>query len=302
VILAVPLMWVMTNVRPVPTLPSGQPDPKFNDAKGVSRLSDASPDEFRKYFQPLFEQVEARGIELAGIVVGNEHNWAISNGDFTLPGQGRALGRADLDTDPEGKAVARGLLQYLKVLAVAKEMRDQSRVNRRTPLITFGMFDPKPPHYPTAAMQLDAVTVPATLDFLREHGLDQLVDVYGIHTYPWPDWTAEETWDHLDHQTLVDCRAPGAHDGKPCWLTEWGFQSTTPCPAGGAGPIQDAKRTALVTTVTKHLHPYVESRRLIGLDYYSWNSGPDVASPPAPLSIFRCGELTESGRLAIQRP
>jgi hypothetical protein len=37
--------------------------------------------------------------------------------------------------NPEGKQIAKGFLQYVKIMAVLKEVRDHSRLNRNTPLI-----------------------------------------------------------------------------------------------------------------------------------------------------------------------
>jgi hypothetical protein len=75
--------------------------------------------------------------------LGNEINWAAFNAEFPLPGEGKILSLADLSHDPEGRQIAKGFLQYLKILAVLKEVRDHSRLNRNTPIITAGMVDAK---------------------------------------------------------------------------------------------------------------------------------------------------------------
>jgi hypothetical protein len=38
--------------------------------------------------------------------------------------------------------------------------------------------------------------------------------------------------------------------------------------------------------------------RVAGIDYFSWNSSPGSKQPDAD-SVFRCGALTNAGRLAI---
>ena len=105
--------------------------------------------------------------------LGNELNWVDFNGDFALPGQGKSFTLDDLSHDPEAKRVAQGFLQYLKVLAALKDVRDHSRLNRRTPIITAGMATVGGGAW-QQKLQLDGVSIPATYAFLRAHGLDQL--------------------------------------------------------------------------------------------------------------------------------
>jgi hypothetical protein len=91
----------------------------------------------------VLDALDASGIVPAGMELGNEINWAAFNAEFPLPGEGKILSLADLSHDPEGRQIAKGFLQYLKILAVLKEVRDHSRLNRNTPIITAGMVDAK---------------------------------------------------------------------------------------------------------------------------------------------------------------
>jgi len=150
-------------------------------------LSDLDPVRSAQYFQELISKLEAGGVMLAGLELENEINMAGNNPDFRLPGEGRVLGLADLSHDPEGQQVAKGYLQYLEVLAALKRVRDNAKLNTRTPLLPTSLVDivqegpwPTPKPY-------DGVSVGATMDFMRAHGLDQLVDAYNLHTYPWGD-------------------------------------------------------------------------------------------------------------------
>src|SRR5205823_1619231 len=113
-------------------------------------------------------------------------------------------------------------------------IRDHSQLNRQTPILSAGLSDPgSAGHRPGA--RADAVTIPATIQYLRENGLDELVDAYGVHTYPWAT-TAAGLLGQLEKDTFAECRTPAR--GKPCWLTEWGI------PVDGAGcPVNDASRT-----------------------------------------------------------
>jgi hypothetical protein len=89
----------------------------------------------------MLAKLEAKGIVLEAFEPGNEINWAGFNADFSLPGEGRALGADDLKNDPEGKRVAKGFLQYIKLLEALKEIRDHSKLNQHTPIITTGPAD-----------------------------------------------------------------------------------------------------------------------------------------------------------------
>ena len=146
-------------------------------------LSAIDPDRFRTNFEPMLAKLEAKGIVFEAFEPGNEINWAGFNADFSLPGEGRVLGMKDLTNDPEGKRVAKGFLQYIKLLEALKDIRDHSKLNQGTPIITAGLADLGGSSW-THQRRADAVDISATLDFMRAHGLDKLVDGYGIHSYP----------------------------------------------------------------------------------------------------------------------
>jgi hypothetical protein len=90
------------------------------------------------------DKLDAAGVALAGMELENEINMAGNNPDFRLPGEGRVLGLSDLYHDPEGQQVAKGYLQSLKILAALKDIRDHSRLNRRTPLLPTNLVDTGP--------------------------------------------------------------------------------------------------------------------------------------------------------------
>jgi hypothetical protein len=249
-------------------------------------LSAADPLRFRAVFEPLFEELESMGVVFAALELGNEINWTAFNGDFPIPGEGRIFGANDLLADPEARQIAEGFRAYLQSLAVLKDIRDHSRLNRATLLISAGLSDPGPAG-PRPEPKTDAVTISATLEYLRAHGLDALVDVYGVHTYPRPTSSAVARIDQLATDTFADCR-PSAQ-GKPCWLTEWGFPADSPSSCVGIG--NDAFRAALITEMLADFRRYQQQGRLAGIMYYAWADD--------KYGIYRCGRLSESGRLAI---
>jgi hypothetical protein len=246
------------------------------------RLSDADPKKFRAVFEPTFNELEELGVTLAALELGNEINWAAFNGEFPVPGRGRVFGREDLERDPEARQIAEGYRAYLRTLGVLKDIRDHSRLNRQTPILSAGLSDPgSAGHRPGA--KADAVTIAATIQYLREHGLDELVEAYGVHTYPGAKAGAG-LFAHLEENTFAECRTPAR--GKPCWLTEWGI------PVDGTGcQGNDGPRAARIRELLSDFRPFVFNRRLVGLLYFSWDDD--------KYGIYRCGFVTESGRLAL---
>jgi hypothetical protein len=271
---------------PWPHAPNG-----FNGMWEAPPLSKLDPDKFRAYFEPLLAKLEATGTVLAGFELLNEFNWAGFNADFPLPGQGRVFGAGDLLNNPEGQLIAKGYLQYLKTLAVLKDIRDHAKLNRSTPIISGGLADLSDSTWPHQR-RADAVDVLATFDFLRAHGLDDLVDGYGIHSYPHAKDAAGRLA-HIEKNGLSECQPVGAARGKPCWFTEWGVGGTS------AGcPVEDAERSLLVREMRGYFAGLARQSRLKGAFYYNWQGF--IHAPKEDLaSAFRCGALTASGRLAI---
>ena len=274
-----------------------QPD-QFPLMWGGHPLSYADPALSKAAFQKLFDSLDANNIQLAGIELGNEINWAAFNPEFPLPGEGKILVLQDLDHDPEGKQIAKGFLQYIKILAVLKEVRDHSRLNRTTPIILAGMVGAKDGEKLYNNKKEDMVGLSATMTFLRAHGLDGLVDAYGIHSYPSTAQpgnpaAAAQRLARLSSVDLAACRAKGSSDGKPCWITEWGFpNSNLSCPPNETG------RTLLVEEIRHDFDQFAAEHRLAGIDYFSWDTDPWSKTIDSD-SVYRCGSLTEAGRQAV---
>jgi hypothetical protein len=243
-------------------------------------LSSADPVRFRAVFQPLLNRLEGLGITFAALELGNEINWAAFNGDFPIPGEERVFDSEDLSRDPEARKIADGYRAYVQTLRVLKDIRDHSRLNRDTPILSAGLSDPGFAG-PRPASKADAVTIGATLEYLRANGVDTLVDAYGAHAYPWAQ-TAGRRLNQLERDTLAECRPP--EQGRPCWLTEWGLP-------GGARPGNDMPQAALIAEMLDDFRQFVQDGRLKGLLYYAWAD--------AEYGIYRCGALTASGRLAL---
>jgi hypothetical protein len=270
----------------------------FPSMWGGHPLSSADPGLSRTAFQHLFDSMDANGITLAGVELGNEINWAAFNPEFPLPGEGKILSLQDLDHDPEGKQIAKGFLQYIKVLAALKDVRDHSRLNRSAPIISAGMVSAKDGEKLYNNKKEDMVSLAATIAFLRAHGLDSLVDAYGVHSYPsggqpGNPTTAAQRVARLNSVDLAECGATQSKEGRPCWITEWGFPNADlSCPAKEAG------RTMLVEELRSDFATAAAEHRLAGIDYFAWDSDP-WSKKADPGSVYRCGGLTESGKQAV---
>ena len=282
-----------------PDAPTRLYQPKeFPAMWGGHPLSFADPALSKTAFQNLFDNLDSNGIVLAGVELGNEINWAAFNPEFPLPGEGKILSLQDLAHDPEGKQIAKGFLQYIKILEVFKDVHDHSRLNRSAPIISAGLVGAKDGEKPYNHKEEDMVSLAATIEFLRAHGLDSLVDAYGVHSYPslgrpGDPAAAAQRAARLNSVDLAECRAKGSGGGKPCWITEWGFPNRDlSCPA------QETGRTLLVAEMRSDFAAAASEHRLAGIDYFSWDSDP-WAKQTDPDSVYRCGALTESGRQAI---
>jgi len=247
-------------------------------------LSAADPELSRAYYQTLFDKLDAKGVVLAGVELGNEINWTDFNGDFPIPGQGKAFTLEDLSQNPEAKQVARGFLQYLKLLAALKDVRDHSTLNRHAPLISAGMAAVTGGAW-QQKLQVDGVSIPATYAYLRGHGLDRLVDGYGVHDYP-PEVKQGDKAAAAQRIAKLDSAIFPPGNAKPYWLTEWGFSSTA---RFSAEDQERARSTAEIRTYLLHLF---RQRRLGGIFWYVWNE-------PDRDSIYRNGLLMDAGRQAI---
>jgi hypothetical protein len=247
-------------------------------------MSDADPDGFRRWFSPLLGVLEASGVRLTAIEFGNEINNSQFNGDFTLEMTShRVLGINDLNNpgDIEGQKLAAGLRAYLKVLAALKDIRDHSRLNGKTPIISAGLVGELPGK---SDGSLDSVAGLDALQFLRQNGIDKLVDGYGIHSYPSlnPNRTIAYRVNELDNEFFKAC----SRSTKPCWLTEWGFTNgDKDC------PLKDDTRAKVVSVMMQTYKILANEGRLANIMYFSWND--------PSYGIFRCGALTDAGKLAL---
>jgi hypothetical protein len=263
----------------VPARPE-YPKPHIRSAYPLSALD---PDLSHAYFHTVFDQLDAYGVTVTAVEVGNEINWVDFNGDFPMPGNGKALSLSDLVNSLEGKKVSDGLLKYLQILAVLKKVRNRSRLNAHTPIITAGMAAVTGSKW-QADNKLDGVSIPVTYAFLRAHGLDDVVDGYGVHDYP-PQFSGSNKAALVQLRKYLDDNIFLSGNTKPYWLTEWGFGSN-------GSSVDESKRAQSIAATRSYFHDLCNQGRLKGLFWYVWNALDND-------SIYRDDKLLPSGKLAI---
>jgi len=75
-----------------------------------------------------------------------------------------------------------------------------------------------------------------------------------------------------------------------CWLTEWAFVNRDlSC------PIHDEARVTRIRMEREAFKSFVKQGRLAAIIYYNWAAQPGFEAQ----AIFRCGALTEAGKLAL---
>jgi hypothetical protein len=256
-------------------------------------LVGASPTGFRAWLNAQLAPLDAAGVHLTAFEVGNEINTAGFNGDFPTRSSGRVLALSDLQNqdDKEAAAIASGYRQYLRILAQVKEVRDASSLNNKTPILSAGLANVGPARPAQPNSRQLAVSIPATIQYLRANGLDKLVDAYAVHVYPSgdPHQTVAMRTTTLEQAPFAECRKGGA---RPCWLTEWGFTNSD-----HSCPLHDTVRTDLVKAERSAFETLIGQGRLAATLYYSWAG--HIGIKDSSEAIFRCDALTGAGKLAL---
>jgi hypothetical protein len=230
-------------------------------------------------------------VRLTAIELGNEPNGGGYNGDFASPGSGRVLGLADLNNpnDAEARPIAAGFRVYVKIMAALKEIRDHSKLNQQTPIITAGMADWGPPRAKAFNNGGVAVSLTNIIEFLRQNGIDKYVDGYGVHVYPGldPSRSVATRIASLGPSIFTACTRT-----KPCWLTEWGIPDDPKNP--DRCPLDETARLKVIEQLRGAFQHFADEGRLAAIIYYDW-----LDTPGQSQVLFRCGAITKAGKLAL---
>ena len=281
ILLAVEIAWPQLAARDATRRPGR------GSIWSVVPLSQLDPEFFRAQFGALWREIEKRHIHLAAIELGNEINWAAFNGDLgLLPPHGKPPQGAPGSVALVNRAAyLEGLRRYVAALAVVKQLRDESADNRGAKIISADLT------YMSATFAANVgaeyVDTNETLDILKADGLDALVDGYGVHIYPNPNQTPTER--AREFETVLRPCPAGGHE-HPCWLTEWGIrQPDLTCPS------DESRRLPLIRETRERIAADARQKRLAGDYYYDWDD------KPIEYAVWRCGELTESGKVLFGR-
>jgi len=272
---------------------TGSTAAKKNQLWASLALSELKPPEFTAAVKPLLDQLEASGVRLAGLELGNEINTSGYNGDIAAPGSGRLLELADLvnPNDPEALPIAAGFRNYVRIAGALKELRDHSKLNQRTPIVAAGIANISKRGEKSFNGML-AVRLPDTIKFLHQNDLDRFVDGYGVHVYPGldPSRSVATRVASLGQDIFSECRAD-----KPCWLTEYGIPNASQKGQPDHCPIDETKRLLVIAELREAFRHFASQGRLAAIIYYDWSDKPGKEA-----GIFRCGALTEAGKLALK--
>jgi hypothetical protein len=260
----------------------------FLGAKGWSDIvySKTTPEVFAQRIKPILDKLEAAGVRLTAFELGNEINNSQFNGDLPADGKGRELRLADLNNSNDAQAaqVAIGYKAYVRLLATMKDLRDHSKLNQHTPIITGGLSQV---HSTPFEVDLrDAIA------FFNQNGAGKLVDGHGLHVYPSgdPKRPVSARIASFNETMFSACRLAS----KPCWITEWGFHND------GQNRKYCADNNAVITQIVRDMRmtfKYFSTRgELAGVMYFDWTSRPGGEDP---FSLFRCGALSDYGKLAV---
>ena len=261
--------------------------PAQGSINAAAPLSKLDPKFFIGKFRPLWQAIERRGIRLAAIELGNEINWAGFNGDLAVfPPQNSTVAQtSSIEALRNPDAFKQGLQRYIETLRLLKSLRDDSTFNHDAKLISAGLAS-IPPAF-AEKIGAEYVDYGETLDVLNKMGLYQLVDGYGLHTYPNINKTPSGR--AADFKELIS-RCGAQLPERPCWITEWGVaQHAISCPS------DERRRRPLIGEMLQLIRAYSREGRIRAAFYFDW----DANGPNDPYSIWRCGELTIPGNFCL---
>ncbi len=243
------------------------------------RLSDIDPERYRVVLSDALQKIDALGVPLVGVEPGNEINWAPYNGDLAILPREKMKTARSLDEMEERPQIEKGAQKYVELLRVTRAELAKTKLSTKAKVVSAGLSDI--PFIDADRRGVDSIDPAVFTDLLKKHGLNDVADGYGIHIYPGSSGTRAARTKHIA-KSLSFC---GGADGKPCWITEWGFANTQKtCPA------DDNKRQQLVEKARERFAQMMDKGQIAAAYYFDWDEG--------TYGVWRCGGLTPAGRAA----
>ncbi len=243
------------------------------------KLSDIDPKRFEAALADALQKIDALGVPLVAVEPGNEINWAPYNGDLAILPREKMKTARSLDEMEERPDIENGAQKYVELLRVTRAQLEKTRLSAKAKVVSAGLSDI--PFSDADRRGVDSIDPAVFTDLLKKYGLDAVTDGYGIHIYPGSSGTRAARAKHIA-KSLSFC---GGDNGKPCWITEWGFANLTKtCPA------DDSNREELVEKARERFAQMMDKGQIAAAYYFDWDEG--------TYGVWRCGALTPSGRAA----
>ncbi|MHC5233350.1 glycoside hydrolase [Brucella sp. LJL56] len=243
------------------------------------RLSDISPERFQQAVADALQKIDALGVPLVAVEPGNEINWGAYNGDIAILPKEKMKTARSLSEMEELPLVEKGAEKYIELLRIARAELAKTKQSANAKVVSAGLSDI--PFIDADRRGIDTVDPAAFTDLLKKYGLDDVADGYGIHIYPGSSGTRAARAKHISN-ALSFC---GGADGKPCWITEWGFANTSK-----ACPANDNNREQLVAKARDRFRQMMDSGQIAAAYYFDWDA--------STYGVWRCGSLTPAGKAA----
>jgi Glycosyl hydrolase catalytic core len=243
------------------------------------RLSDIDPIRFQTAIGDALQKIDALGVKLIGVETGNEINWGAYNGDLAILPSEKTKTARSLSEMEELPLVEKGAEKYVELLRAVRTELAKTKLNANAKVVSAGLSDI--PFADADRRGIDTVDPAVFTDLLKKHGLDTVADGYGIHIYPGSSGTRAARAKHVN-KALSFC---GGANGKPCWITEWGFANKS-----RACPADDNNRQQLVEKARERFRQMMDSGQIAAAYYFDWDEG--------TYGVWRCGALTPAGQAA----
>ncbi|TYC52368.1 glycoside hydrolase [Rhodobacterales bacterium] len=246
----------------------------------IHRLSDLDPNLYRRELSASLSAIDAAGGALVAVEPGNEINISPYNGDLHVLARPGAQTARDADGLSDRAAFERGLDTYIEILRITRQTLRSTKHSADAALVSAGLSDMGPEL--ADKLGFERLEASEVIAMLRERGIDQIVDGYGIHIYP-----GRRSGEAVRSRVLSELRVCGSEgEGKPCWVTEWGIANLDE-----TCPVDDRGRKALIQAAQAGFDTIARAGQLQAAFYYDWDSHDRY-------SVWRCGGLSPAGALA----
>ncbi|MFO1189300.1 MAG: hypothetical protein U1E97_06855 [Alphaproteobacteria bacterium] len=247
--------------------------------RAVRRLSDLDISRYQGVLGEFLQNLDQRGGRLVALEVGNEINWADFNGDLPVGPRGQILDEDALRQTADHARVIEGLRKYGIALDVSRALLRASDAGKAALVIAAGLYAPSPWTLESGGA---ALTLRATKALFDRLGITRAADALAVHVYPANEASFPQMVAALQSATEI-CGDRG--QGKPCFITEWGFANSSPLAAR-----DDSVRLARFRTFERALACIDRAQDIRAAYLFSWDESPAY-------SVWRANRLLDGGTI-----